>query len=139
MLHLTQYRWILAAALVLVSAGQAASDDPSPLVPITLRSRVKQPDNTFRVKLEATQWDARQTAIVICDMWDGHYCRASESRVAEMAPYMNEVIIAARKKGVLIIHSPSGCMDKYEGMPQRKLAKDAPPVEVQGSRSASTS
>jgi hypothetical protein len=89
---------LLAFASVLAFLPVATADE-SPLVPITLRQRVKQPDNTYRVKLEAAQWDARQTAIVICDMWDGHYCRASESRVAEMAPHMNEVVVAARKMG----------------------------------------
>jgi nicotinamidase-related amidase len=127
------YRLLLlgfASLLGAVQLAPVATAEESALVPITLRQRAKQPDGTYRVKLEATQWDARQTAMVICDMWDGHYCRASESRVAEMAPHMNEVIAAARKRGVLIIHSPSGCMDKYEGTPQRKLAKDAPPVET---------
>ena len=98
------YFRLLLAFASLLAVFQIAAAEESPLVPITLRNRVKQPDGAYRVKLEAAQWDARQTAIVICDMWDGHYCRASESRVAEMAPHMNEVIIAARKKGVLIIH-----------------------------------
>lgn len=119
---------LLAATCANVPASSAA--DASPMVPIALRQRAKQADGTYRVELKTTQWDARQTAIVICDMWDGHYCRASESRVAEMAPHMNEVVNAARQRGVLIIHSPSGCMDKYEGTPQRKLAKDAPPVDT---------
>jgi nicotinamidase-related amidase/type 1 glutamine amidotransferase len=97
---------------------------------LTTRSRVKQPDGSFKVEMKPVAWDARQTAIIICDMWDDHYCRASASRVAEMAPRMNEVITAARKRGVLIIHSPSGVLDKYEGTPQRKLAQAAPPVKT---------
>ncbi|MEO1998854.1 MAG: protein-signal peptide and transmembrane prediction, partial [Planctomycetaceae bacterium] len=43
---------------------------------------------------------------------------------------MNQVIKQARKQGVLIIHSPSGCMDQYEDMPQRKLAQQAPKFET---------
>src|SRR5258706_11999081 len=123
-------RNLLAALAVLMAVMPAVAEDVSPLVPVALRSRVKQADGSYRVKLEIASWDARQTAIVICDMWDGHYCRASESRVAEMAPVMNDVVAAARKRGVLIIHSPSGCMDKYEGTAQRKLAQQAPKVET---------
>ena len=124
---------MIHVALLILAASPAAeiavADDGAQLTLIA-RQRVKQDDGSYRVELKPVHWDARQTAIVICDMWDGHYCRASESRVAEMAPFMNDVISAARAKGVLIIHSPSGCMDKYEGMPQRKLAQDAPPVET---------
>ena len=75
-------------------------------------------------------WEAKKTAIVICDMWNDHYCRNSARRVAEMAPRMNETIAAARKKGVLIIHCPSGCMKVYEDTPQRKLARQAPRVKT---------
>ena len=51
-------------------------------------------------------WRADETCIVICDMWNDHYCQNAARRVGEMAPRMNEVVKAARKKGVLIIHSP---------------------------------
>jgi type 1 glutamine amidotransferase/nicotinamidase-related amidase len=122
---------LMLAALVLAAAvaGPIAAADDGVMLTLVGRQRIKQDDGTYRVELKPLHWDARQTVIVICDMWDGHYCRASEARVAEMAPFMNDVISAARAKGVLIIHSPSGCMDKYEGMPQRKLAQSAPPVE----------
>ena len=76
------------------------------------------------------EWDAGKTAIVICDMWDDHYCQNAARRVGEMAPRMNQVINAAREKGVLIIHCPSGCMDVYKDTPQRRLAQQAPPVET---------
>jgi type 1 glutamine amidotransferase/nicotinamidase-related amidase len=122
---------LMLTALVLSAAvaGPIAAADDGAMLTLVGRQRIKQEDGTYRVQLAPLTWDARQTAIVICDMWDGHYCRASEARVAEMAPHMNEVITVARQRGVLIIHSPSGCMDKYEGMPQRKLAQSAPPVE----------
>lgn len=48
-------------------------------------------------------WKANQTAIVICDMWNDHYCRNAARRVAEMAPRMNAVLNKARQQGVLII------------------------------------
>src|SRR5690606_10195955 len=49
---------------------------------------------------------------------------------AQMAPRMNEVIRAARKQGVLIIHCPSDTMDFYRDTPQRRLAQQAPPAET---------
>ncbi|MEM7015433.1 MAG: cysteine hydrolase family protein, partial [Verrucomicrobiota bacterium] len=77
------------------------------------------------------EWDAKKTCIVICDMWNDHYCRNAARRVTEMAPRMNETIKAARAMGVLIIHCPSGCMDQYADTPQRKLAMDAPEVKTE--------
>src|SRR5262249_41503318 len=69
-----------------------------------------------------------KTAIVICDMWDRHWCAGASRRVAEMAPRMNEVIKAARARGVFIIHCPSETMKFYESTPARQLAKSAPVV-----------
>jgi alpha-L-fucosidase len=76
------------------------------------------------------QWDPSHTAVVICDMWNQHWCRDATARVAEMAPRMNEVIIELRRRGVLIIHCPSDTMKYYEGTPERKLAQAAPHIET---------
>ncbi len=84
---------------------------------------------------KTVQWDPHKTAIIICDMWDQHWCKGATERVGEMAPRMNEVIKAARAKGVFIIHSPSDTMKFYEGTAQRKRAQAAPvanpPVPLQ--------
>src|SRR4051812_40738434 len=77
---------------------------------------------------KTARWDPKKTAIVICDMWDTHTCPNSAARVAEMAPRMNEVIKAARARGVFIIHCPSDTMAFYKDAPQRKLAQSATPV-----------
>ena len=43
-----------------------------------------------------------------------------------MAPRMNKFISEVRKKGVLIVHAPSGTVDHYEDHPARKHAQSAP-------------
>jgi nicotinamidase-related amidase len=78
-----------------------------------------------------TNWEARATAVVICDMWDHHWCKGATARVAEMAPRMNQVITELRRRGVLIIHCPSETMEFYRNSPGRKLAQDAPKVDLQ--------
>lgn len=103
---------------------------------ITLRERVKVDDDDFRPIEKTTRWKASETAIIICDMWNGHYCLSAAQRVDEMAPRMNSVVTAARNHGTLIIHAPSGTMDQYEDAPFRRRAKAAPksepPVEIAG-------
>lgn len=99
---------------------------------LNFRTQTETPGDSGKYNsiIEGREWRADQTAIVICDMWNDHYCQNAARRVSEMAPRMNEVIKKAREQGVLIIHAPSGCMDKYEGTPARELAQTAPEVET---------
>ena len=71
-------------------------------------------------------WEAAETAIIVCDMWDDHYCKRAAQRVKVMVPRMNEVLTKARDHGVMIIHAPSGTMDLYEGTPYRRRLQQAP-------------
>jgi nicotinamidase-related amidase len=82
--------------------------------------------NQFRVVQGKVEWDPKQTAIIICDMWNQHWCKGATERVAELAPHINEVVSKARDKGVLIIHAPSGTVGAYADHPARKRAQDAP-------------
>jgi nicotinamidase-related amidase len=41
---------------------------------------------------------------------------------------MAPVVDAARARGALIIHAPSGCMSFYQDAPQRRRMENAPPV-----------
>ena len=121
-------RWILPFLLAAVFAPltHAATLD------LRFRKQVETAEASGRYHsiTKPGQWQSDTTCIVVCDMWNDHYCRNAARRVAEMAPRMNEVIKAARKKGVLIIHCPSGCMNEYKDTPQRKLAQQAPPVKT---------
>lgn len=84
----------------------------------------------WKVVVKPLTWQANRTAVVICDMWNQHWCKGATKRVREMAPRMNEVISALRRQGVLIIHCPSDCMAYYRNTPERKLAESAPPVNL---------
>jgi nicotinamidase-related amidase len=115
----------LFASVGLLRAGEPTADRA---LVLHLRSRVESPKGSgkFEVAGKDVRWDGQKTAIVICDMWDKHWCQGASARVAEMAPRMNDLIVAARKKGVFIIHCPSGTMAAYKDTPQRKLAQAAP-------------
>lgn len=121
--------WLLMVGMA--GAVLAAEPDPEHALVLHQRSRVEHPPGSgqFEVAWNVVRWDARKTAIVICDMWNQHWCKGATARVAEMAPRMNELVKAARRRGVLVIHAPSGTMDAYKDTPQRKLAQQAPTVE----------
>ena len=74
-------------------------------------------------------WEASETAIIVCDMWDDHYCRSSVTRMEAMIPRMNTVLAGARALGVTVVHAPSGTMEMYEGTAQRERVRSAPFVE----------
>ncbi|MDR1860498.1 MAG: isochorismatase family protein [Bacteroidales bacterium] len=85
-------------------------------VPKDIESVVDTRITTQRVE----RWAPAQTAIIICDMWDKHWCPDATARVAEIAPAMNTVLKVARDRGVTIVHAPSDCIDYYKDYPARK-------------------
>jgi nicotinamidase-related amidase len=128
---------MLPGALAAVAA-QAPEQGPvdglknRPKVPGVLSLRARRrgdqapASGKARVSERMLRWEAAQTAIIICDMWDTHTCGLSAQRVAVMAPRMNQVISAARSLGVMIIHAPSDTMKFYEGTPWRQRMQRAP-------------
>jgi nicotinamidase-related amidase/type 1 glutamine amidotransferase len=79
---------------------------------------------------QVLNWEGTKTAVVICDMWDRHWCRGATERVAAMAPRLEKFVREARRRGALIIHCPSDTMSAYTDTPQRRLAQSAPPVQT---------
>lgn len=123
-------RSILCCTLVsLCLAWNSPAAEPAPLK-LTLRRLVPidQQTNSWRQISTLVEWAPEATAVVICDMWDQHWCKGATARVAEMAPRMNQVITDLRARGVLIIHCPSETMKAYQNSPGRALAKSAPKV-----------
>src|SRR5258708_5336642 len=132
---------VLPAALLYYAcdfaAPSQAKDQPAaagPSAKFTLHARqrieTKPGSGRFHTITETVEWDPHQTAVVICDMWDKHWCAGATKRVGEMAPRMNEVVAKARQQGALIIHCPSDTLDFYNDTPARLLAQQAPVVET---------
>ena len=116
---------LLLLAFVLCAGGTVLTAD-SLILPMRSRVETAKGSGDWRVEEKTAEWDPRKTAIVVCDMWDQHWCKGATRRVAEMAPRMNEVIREARRRGVFIIHCPSDTMKYYEGTAPRKLAQSVP-------------
>lgn len=104
--------------------GQVADAQSS--LELKLQSQSKSDAGDFVLQQADESWEPSKTAIIVCDVWDYHHCFNAVGRLNEMAPRMNEVIVEARRRGVTIIHSPSGCVDFYADSPARKRAIEAP-------------
>jgi nicotinamidase-related amidase len=122
---------LLVACLAVAVAPFLTADEPAANLSLPLRSRVQPFKSGGDWTEVAIHQDlpAKETAILICDMWDKHWCNNATSRCEVLAKKMAPVLAAARARGVLIIHSPSECMDFYKDAPQRKRAQEAPHVE----------
>jgi type 1 glutamine amidotransferase/nicotinamidase-related amidase len=118
---------ILLSSLVLERQNIKAATNENKLI-LSTRKRVETSEGSgkFKVVSGNMEWNTSETAIIICDMWNQHWCKGATRRVAELAPYMNEVVCKAREKGVLIVHAPSGTVNHYKDYPARKRAKEAP-------------
>src|ERR1700733_775227 len=111
------HRVILSFLLVgvIAAASLPAAPDAGAL-PLRARTleRIPGTADEWSVVNKNLEWDPHQTAVVVCDMWNQHWCKGATARVAEMAPRMNQVIAVARQQGMLIVHAPRDCMDYYK-------------------------
>ncbi len=110
--------FIAGLSSLTISTSARAADGP---LQLHLRARTKD-----AVREETVAWEPKKTALIICDMWDDHWCKSAARRVGEMVGPLNDAVKAARAKGVFIIHAPSTCTDFYKDTPQRRRAQTAP-------------
>ncbi|MCK4853865.1 MAG: isochorismatase family protein [Bacteroidales bacterium] len=112
--------------------AETRETDQTILVSLQKRLPSEAEEGAFIIVNEMQEWKGNETAIIICDMWDKHWCTGATGRVAEMAPFMNTVVSIAREKGVQIVHAPSDCMGYYKDHQARKLGKKYKFKSVEG-------
>jgi hypothetical protein len=106
---------VLSLFIAMTAPPVSAADA---VLTLNLRSRSGEAAEPKETK---ARWRTDMTALIICDMWDDHWCKSAARRVVEMAGPLNE----ARAKGVFIIHAPSSVTAFYKDTPQRRLAQQA--------------
>jgi nicotinamidase-related amidase len=123
--------WRYLSAMAAALAGACAAD-----LRLPVRSRVEAFKGSGvweEVRLNEAL-AIPQTAILICDMWDRHWCAGATRRVAGLARRMAPVIDQARSRGMQIIHAPSETMAFYKDWPQRqrmlRIAGIEPPAPL---------
>ena len=123
-MKLIQQHFIILPLMILIGTGLFTKKEKP--VEIEKRSRVQKDASQFELVYAQEKWQPEQTALIICDMWNKHWCPNATERVGELAPVMNEVVKIAREMGVFIIHAPSDVVDFYAGHPARQRAIQAP-------------
>jgi len=120
-------RGILGLALVIAALATEGG-----YVTVTLRTQHMSSvgRQEWIVNNTIAQWKGEETAFVIVDMWNTHWCASSTTRFAEIAIPMNQTIAAARELGVHIIFAPSDCADYYKDYTARKYVLSLPNVSM---------
>jgi nicotinamidase-related amidase len=126
---------LLVAPAASLAGHAGARDEAAPksraAVSLPLRSRVepfKGSGEWHEVTL-AREFVPAETALILCDVWDDHWCPSAARRCDALARRMAPVVDAARAAGVTVVHAPSDCMDFYKDHPARKRALALPRVE----------
>lgn len=125
------HRFVLGVHFLAASAMVApalAADASSFRLSLRSRTETKEGSGRFHTLTKAADWNPKETAIIVCDMWDLHHCLNATRRGGELAPRMDAVLKAARERGATIIHAPSSCMDSYKEHEARKRAQAEPKV-----------
>jgi len=107
----------LAPVLQFLSAAE-----PDHTLKLSLRTRVEsfKGSGVWDEVVVPREFAGDETAVILCDMWDNHWCPNAAARCGELAKKMPPVLDALRARGVLVIHAPSECMEFYKDAPQRK-------------------
>lgn len=115
--------WMLLplSGCLMVPKGPSGGDSP-----LNLRRQNREGSGPWKTTSRVERWSGARSAVIVCDMWDDHWCRSASARVGEMVPAMNRFLAEARSRGMLVIHAPSSVTSFYDGTPARDLARRAP-------------
>src|SRR5262245_42972963 len=93
---------LIAMILLCVAAAATARNTiEDTMLTLHLRAQIEQEPGKWKALETRRQVSPSNAAIVICDMWDRHWCKSATRRCEEIAKRMEPVIDAARTKGVL--------------------------------------
>lgn len=82
----------------------------------------------WQPQLQRQEWSTATMALLLCDVWDKHWCRGATERLDAMVERMDQVVRQLRASGVQIIHAPSDTMDFYADTPARQRVVEVPSV-----------
>ena len=105
----------------MVRASDSASQGERFRLPLRTQVQPFKGSNVWEAARFESVFSKRETAVVICDMWDNHWCAGATRRVNELAHKMDPVLETCRAAGILVVHAPSDTMNFYRDYPQRRV------------------
>src|ERR1700753_1545654 len=100
-------RATLLKAAILVAVSAYSAENGSRHLPLRSRVELFRGSNQWsEVSLDYT-FDPAKSAVIVCDMWDRHWCGGANVRVAALVKKLEPVLETARSKGMIVVHAPS--------------------------------
>ncbi|MGB1927349.1 MAG: hypothetical protein ACPHL6_12500, partial [Rubripirellula sp.] len=113
-------RWCFSILALIIGSGSMDVLMAEESFDLKLQLQSQQLESkTYQLEYRQENWSAKQTAIIVCDVWDYHHCYNAVKRLEQFAPRLNQVVAMARQSGCTVIHAPSDCMDAYVKHPAR--------------------
>lgn len=73
-----------------------------------------------------TEIEPTRSAILVCDVWDRHWSKGANLRLAALLPRMEDLLNRTRSRGFHIVHAPSDTLAFYTDSPARKRIAELP-------------
>jgi nicotinamidase-related amidase len=102
---------------------------------VPLRSRKQAGEgggNAWRESVDPVTLPVDVSALIVADMRDAHWCASAAAQVDAMAEKVNQLVSAARKAGMLIVHVPSETTSFYDYHPARRRVEEIAALTVEG-------
>jgi len=119
-MRLTTFVSIVLAAVLAGGSQPAARGAGAKRLTLTLQRRTAGADKRLRITAKRETVDSSKVAVVVCDMWNYHWCKTLLARSGAMIPRMNRALDAARALGIQVVFCPSETMKAYKDHPRRK-------------------
>lgn len=121
-----------AALLLLVFSAVTVSSAADNTLKITSQKRTVTAGKVVpgKVVLSEVNLDPKKTLVIVCDMWDDHWCKSAAQRCGELAKQADPVLRACRDRGMIIVHAPSDTMSYYKDHPARRRMLAVKKVEL---------
>ncbi|HEX4770780.1 MAG TPA: isochorismatase [Bryobacteraceae bacterium] len=126
--------WLWAAALTAAAAAAYSAKDGTNSMEVRSRVELFRGSGQWSEVRATYPFDPARSALIVCDMWDRHWCSGANVRVAALVKRLEPILETARRHGMIVVHAPSETMAFYAQAPQRQrmlsLAAVTPPKEL---------
>src|SRR5690348_1201564 len=91
----------LASLIVMVSfaAWPAAANDFQFELRYVTTIAISGQSPALERRIRKERWPAKETAVIVCDVWDYHHCLNAVRRLEEFAPRLDAALKQARERG----------------------------------------
>ena len=117
---------VVSTVMIAFSNAQTPNEISNFALEIRQQTPIEAGSSNYHRVTKRVDWEAKKTAMVICDVWDSHHCLNAVRRVEQVASRIDQLAAKLRSQGAIVIHAPSDCMDSYKDHPARKRAMDIP-------------